>query len=411
MRQGWRWLGVLMAVVGFLIAWLAPAAQNPQEAESCRLCHRDLTLEPLQSSVHKSLSCTICHVGAKQIPHEQPTDPQICATCHPKTQAYWESVHGRGLLQGIPDVPNCAACHGGHDIRPTSDPNSRVFPFNLPQTCGGCHGNEKLAVAHQIPVPEAYQQYLESVHGQGLLRSGLLVAATCADCHGAHDTLPNSDPRSRLYPSRIPETCGRCHLGVLNEYQASVHGKLPLEQGPVCTNCHQTHAIQPPREKAFQLASVLACADCHPEAFDTYRESYHGQVTTLGYAGVATCADCHGNHQILPPEDPESTLSAANIVSTCQACHSYANANFVAFLPHVRPSDSQTAPPALYGIWLFMTALLFGVFSVFGTHTLLWAVRGYVVPAVAPLLKLLPRRGKRKAAPKTSTEEENHEAQ
>jgi hypothetical protein len=63
--------------------------------------------------------------------------------------------------------------------------------------------------------------------------------------------------------------------------------------------------------------------------------------------------------------------------------------NFVQFLPHARPSDPQAVPPVLYGIWLFMTILLFGVFSVFGTHTLLWAVHGYLVPAVAPLMKYL----------------------
>jgi len=192
----------------------------------------------------------------------------------------------------------------------------------------------------------------------------------------------------------LPETCGRCHLGVLTEYEESVHVK-PSEvetKNPVCTDCHLTHALQSPQGEEFKLASVLACADCHRKAFETYRESYHGQVTALGYAGVATCSDCHGNHKILPPKEPESTLSPARIISTCGKCHPYANFNFVQFLPHVRPSDPKTAPPALYGAWLFMTVLLFGVFSVFGTHTLLWVVRGYLVPALAPLMSRL--RGK-----------------
>jgi cytochrome b subunit of formate dehydrogenase len=32
-------------------------------------------------------------------------------------------------------------------------------------------------------------------------------------CHGAHDILPASNPSSRVNPSRLAETCGRCHPG------------------------------------------------------------------------------------------------------------------------------------------------------------------------------------------------------
>lgn len=371
--RGQAWLILIMVGVVLLLAWVTLASQEAKKSETCLLCHRDLPLEPLQASIHRGFSCSTCHKGAKVLPHEEPTDPQACTACHPGSRPYWESIHGRGLLEGVPDVPDCADCHDSHRILPVKDPNSWVFPFNLPQTCGRCHGDEKLAATHQIPVPQAYQQYLESVHGQGLLKSGLLVVATCADCHGTHEIQPKSDPRSRIHPTQIPQTCGRCHVGVLKEHEAGVHGASP--QGPVCIDCHRTHATPSPQAPGFRLASVLACANCHPESFETYRESYHGQVTALGYAGVATCSDCHGAHKILPPTEEASTLSTKNIVRTCQACHPAANANFAKFSPHADPRR-KAEYPVLYFAWLFMTLLTICVFGVFGLHTMLWAIRG-----------------------------------
>jgi len=37
--------------------------------------------------------------------------------------------------------------------------------------------------------------------------------ANCASCHGFHDVLPSSDPRSSINPANIANTCGRCHPG------------------------------------------------------------------------------------------------------------------------------------------------------------------------------------------------------
>jgi cytochrome b subunit of formate dehydrogenase len=67
-------------------------------------------------------------------------------------------------------------------------------------------------------------------------------------------------------------------------------------------------------------------------------------------------------------------LSAANITATCQRCHSGATPNFAKYKPHANPLDAQNYP-ALHGVFLFMTALLIGVFTFFGAHTLLWLLR------------------------------------
>jgi len=42
-------------------------------------------------------------------------------------------------------------------------------------------------------------------------------------------------------------------------------------------------------------------------AVETYEETLHGKVRKLG-SPSAGCADCHGAHNILPKEDPKSSL-------------------------------------------------------------------------------------------------------
>jgi hypothetical protein len=109
--------------------------------------------------------CTDCHgvhdiqgVGAA---HRQAREPRTCGRCHREAfDEYSSSIHGREASRGNPDVPlcidchgehamaprgreeaTCVDCHGVHDIRPAADPRSKVFPANLPGTCGqtGCH--------------------------------------------------------------------------------------------------------------------------------------------------------------------------------------------------------------------------------------------------------------------------------
>jgi hypothetical protein len=42
---------------------------------------------------------------------------------------------------------------------------------------------------------------------------GYVETARCWDCHGAHDVLPPSDPRSPIAPANLIVTCGKCHAG------------------------------------------------------------------------------------------------------------------------------------------------------------------------------------------------------
>ncbi|MEJ2067477.1 MAG: cytochrome C, partial [Deltaproteobacteria bacterium] len=62
-------------------------------------------------------------------------------------------------------------------------------------------------------------------------------------------------------------------------------------------------------------------------AVQTYEQSIHGKIQKLGYP-AAGCADCHTSHNILPRDDPRSSINKKNLVNVCSHCHKDANTNF-----------------------------------------------------------------------------------
>jgi len=211
-----------------------------------------------------------------------------------------------------------------------------------------------------------------------LEKSGLLVAPSCVDCHGNHDIERKNDPASPVFRANVPATCGKCHDGIRQKYDAGVHGAA-LRSGngraPVCIDCHSAHSIQRADTDAWRLSVTQECGTCHAESMRTFKDTYHGQVTSLGFMRVATCANCHGAHDIHAKSDARSTVSPAHLVETCGQCHQGANANFVRYDPHANRHD-RARNPALYYAGKFMDWLLVGVFTFFGIHTVLWLVRG-----------------------------------
>jgi hypothetical protein len=127
----------------------------------------------------------------------------------------------------------------------------------------------------------------------------------------------------------------------------------------------------------FQTGVIEECGACHLDYLKTYRDTFHGQVTALGYARMATCASCHGAHEVLPASNPASMVSKENRLKTCQACHPGAAANFASFDPHANKHD-KARDPIYYWSARFMELLLLGVFSFFGIHTVLWFFRELV---------------------------------
>lgn len=380
------------------LAELVPAMSN----QECLDCHGlpDLAktnqagqvislymdVEKLKLSVHGTNSCSQCHSDLKAT---HPDDevaalPVNCGACHSsQSQEYATSIHGVSQTMSASAAATCADCHGSHDMGPVTKPDSPVFKFNLPKTCAKCHGNPGLTEEYRIGNPEAADQYTESIHGQGLMRMGLIVAPSCNDCHGVHDIKRSIDRSSPIHHSNIGKTCGNCHVGIQEVFDRSVHGKALAngnggKQVATCTDCHTAHEIENPGRAHFKAGSDQRCGKCHQDRLENYHETYHGKAMVLGKPNVApdvaACHDCHGHHDILPQSDPKSRLSAANIVETCQKCHPSANAGFAQYIPHADPTDRENYPQ-LNAVFIFMTALLLGVFAFFGGHTLLWLVR------------------------------------
>ncbi len=252
---------------------------------------------------------------------------------------------------------------------------------STPKTCGTCHDDPKLTKEYRMGKTEAAGHYLDSIHGRALVKMGLIVAPSCNDCHGVHDIKRSIDKDSHSNHANIAESCGKCHVGIEETYNASVHGQLLAKgdkRGPVCTDCHSAHDIEKPATAHFKAGSDQSCGKCHEDRLEHYHETYHGKAMALGQPNVASdvaaCYDCHGHHDVFPVSDPRSRLSKEKIVGTCAQCHAGVNAQFTKYQPHANPLDKVNYP-VLNKVFLFMTALLIGTFGFFGLHTVFWLFR------------------------------------
>ncbi|MBI5395123.1 MAG: cytochrome c3 family protein [Verrucomicrobia bacterium] len=374
---------------------LAGPAQAAGIANSdCLACHDDpkltkkvggkdvsLAIQPklFAKSVHGSAACVDCHVGIKELPHaEGKLPPAQCGGCHDdQTKQYAASIHGQQRSNGTAAAANCSDCHGKHDILPVIHVSSPTSKLNLPRTCGRCHNNPRLTKDYAAGRSEVVSHYTESIHGRALLTLGVTMAPSCNDCHGVHDIRRGSDSKSKIHHANVNKTCGKCHGTVEKVFQQSVHGQLLAKadkRGPVCNDCHTAHEIERTSAAHFKAASDERCGRCHQDRLEFYRETYHGKAMALGLANIAACYDCHGHHDVFPATDNRSRLAPANKLATCQQCHPRANSNFIGYLPHANALDRKNYPQ-LFATLVSMTALLVGVFVVFGIHTGFWFYR------------------------------------
>jgi len=271
----------------------------------------------------------------------------------------------------------CVDCHGKHDILSAKDERSRTNHANIEATCSRCHGDDATMAKGKLPSGSVAGKFHDSIHGKALKSAAQGSAPTCTNCHGTHSILPKSDEGSRTHRAHVLDTCGACHKPERAAYARGMHGKLQQEGmlgAPECADCHTAHAIEPHDKPTFQTAVINQCGNCHADYLSTYRDTFHGQVTALGYAQMATCASCHGAHEVLPASNPASKVSKQNRLATCQKCHANAGPNFASFDPHAS-RHNKARDPIYYYSAKFMEILLFGVFGFFGVHTLFWLYR------------------------------------
>jgi predicted CXXCH cytochrome family protein len=339
--------------------------------------------EELAGSRHSRTACVQCHTGVTPS-NERPcltvAAKVDCSICHAAVVTqYRESMHGQLMAQGSPDAPACRDCHGTHGTLGKAQLNSPTFSRNIPALCATCHrAGKKAAVRYKGDQTNVVEHYAESIHGKGLIQSGLTVTANCADCHTAHHELPSKDPRSSVNDKNVATTCGKCHRGIYEIFTKSIHSRdfNPGEkkQLPVCSECHSAHSIERTDISNFRLHIMDQCGRCHKDITASYFDTFHGKVSTLGYLKTAKCYDCHGAHDILPISDPRSRLSRNNIVGTCAKCHPGSHRRFAGYLTHATHHDPSKYPFLFYTFW-GMTSLLVGTLLISSLHTALWLPR------------------------------------
>jgi cytochrome b subunit of formate dehydrogenase len=275
-RLGSAWIGLLLGA-----ALAHPLAAASATSGPCSACHDQG--QKLAKSAHAGLPCDTCHESHEKYPHPAGIPKPVCATCHrdeasdyalgvhgqarkngnesapdcgachgsahellaPSSQAfraavpdtcgmchseiseqYRASVHGQALARGVTQAPLCTDCHGEHRILKHTNEASPVNAMHIRDTCGSCHGDVRLTRKFGLP-SDRLVSFDSSYHGLAA-KAGSQTVANCASCHGVHNILPSSDPKSTINPRNLPKTCGQCHPGAGTRFAI---GEVHLTEG------------------------------------------------------------------------------------------------------------------------------------------------------------------------------------
>ena len=383
-----------LAMPALVAPGLVATVRAANDHETCLECHgeKDAGSDYVDGvkfghSIHAGLDCTDCHadVDVDDLPHADKLAPVQCGTCHDDVQTDFDiGIHGTMLAQRAPYAPKCTECHGKHDILPSTDPESRTYKMNVPALCGGCHREgAPVARAYDIPQKDILENYSESIHGEGLFHKGLIVAAACADCHGAHKILPHTNPLSSTSPRNIAKTCMQCHQRIEQVHAKIIRGELWEKTPgavPACTDCHVPHKVRkeiisvslsnrdclkchqdpqlhavtaagetvsmfvdanmvdasvhtnmpcvkchidvdPRLKRPCEPSGKVDCSTCHAKISEEYYESGHGQAFLRGESQAPVCTTCHGSHDVMDHTKEDSPTFRAAVPELCGRCH------------------------------------------------------------------------------------------
>jgi hypothetical protein len=299
------------------------------------------------------------------------------------------------------DEENCLMCHkypslariGADGLVKNYYINEHIFLNSLhgQVACRGCHGyikkfphdpvTEKVNCGNVCHIKPPFSE--ENFSHQKII--GVFDSSI-------HAVKPDASP---LMKASDPD-CKYCHLNPLYQRvdeKTISYGKT-LDR---CLNCHQRrgvtrayrHIMHRLRHKTSRSSQkiVALCAGCHAngplmkelglkgvalDAVQTYKESIHGKMTTLGSERAADCISCHASsliHDIYKPDNPKSSINTDNLQTTCKNCHKKINPYFVKIAVHPTLEDPHN--PILFIISnLILRTILYG--TVFGLMGLLF---------------------------------------
>ena len=187
--------------------------------------------QAVENGSQQAAVCTDCHGAHDILPANDAQSlinkfnvPATCGKCHAGVQTtYQQSIHGQAIARGNGLAPVCTDCHGIHTIKAPKGPSSAAGEHSAAtdqtlarDTCARCHQGVRLTQEFGI-VGNRVSTYNDSYHGLAS-QSGSVVVANCSSCHGIHNILPSSDPRSTINPANLDVTCGQCHKGVTQKF-------------------------------------------------------------------------------------------------------------------------------------------------------------------------------------------------
>ncbi|HET9950207.1 MAG TPA: cytochrome c3 family protein [Candidatus Eisenbacteria bacterium] len=281
----------------------------------------------------------------------QPGTRDECMTCHldqdsPEAIAYKHDIHReRGVT--------CADCHGGD---PHSDDQDAAMnkakgfigvpkKQKIPLLCGSCHGAQESGFTSRYKLKNVLADYHGSAHERSLEANP--NGAQCISCHGVHGIVSVTDPKSPVHPSRVVDTCAKCHgdarymrdfnpslpVDQKEKYLTSIHGQRHAKgdwKVATCVSCHSNHNVQQvkdPRSPVYPTQIPATCARCHANEkymagydipttqYRDYKESVHGvALLKKSDLNAPACNSCHGNHGAAPP-------GVASVIAVCGQCH------------------------------------------------------------------------------------------
>lgn len=218
--------------------------------------------------------------------------------------------------------------------------------------CLACHGKRSLRT--RFSDGRRLSLY---VNARGLRDSahGLLTCLTCHDNHQVCPPAPGERLDFAAYQAEAAEICVRCHLAAAGDYAGSVHGQPILSgsgEGATCYDCHSLERsghtvarLSDPRLRLAPQSVDESCGRCHEQELNTYRQTSHSKVARFGDPRrPATCTTCHGDHAVKAVDDPKEPLTAASLVTVCERCHRGADEAFAGgWLGHEAPSARSAA--------------------------------------------------------------------
>lgn len=315
--------------------------KNNPNAPTCIFCH--------QKEITQGFKLEQSKLKVNQI--------QLCLDCHIKNPQnefskalvdFDKSVHGSAIKKGDRYAPACTDCHGSHNLKKASDPDSKINPFKVTDVCGKCH----IAIT---------QEYHSSIHGTELLKWNSDVPG-CTYCHGEHGISPMAKVEERII------SANRMNFNTLVSNQMAF-----------CVRCHTNDTLM----EKYKLSVLSKAHDWLPNLQKHWE--------------TVRCVDCHSSYE--PPNLSHNILPRELTVKKCEECHSKNSILMTKLYKHEKEQSRQkygfingTILSDAYvigttrNVYLdFISLTLFGIVLIFiGFHLLL---RWYFRPSKYPIAK------------------------